>query len=64
MSSSSAAIKKVQNKKASASRRGTAIPPQSPYRIVTSSGVTTSPGPNTIIESWQYAKQKKDEDAA
>ena len=55
--------KKVPTKRASASRRGTAVPPESPYRVVTASGVTTSPGPNTIIESWQYAKKKKDDDA-
>ena len=61
MSSSSSASKRVSSKKAS---RGTAIIPSSPFRVVTSSGVTTSPGPNTIIESWQYAKQKKDNDAA
>ena len=44
MSSSSSAPKKVQNKKASTLRRGAIILPQSPYRVVTSSGcgVTTS----------------------
>ena len=59
-SSSSSAPKKVQNKKASTSRRGAAVPPQSPYRVVTSSGVITSPGPNTIIESWQHEKEQKE----
>ena len=27
---------------------------------MTSSGVITSPGPNTIVEFWQYEKQKKE----
>ena len=61
MSSSSSASK--QNKKASTSRRGATIPPPSPYRIVTSSGVITSPGQTTIIESWQYEKEKKEKQA-
>ena len=60
MSSSSSASKKVQNKKASTTRRGVTILPPSPYRVVTSSGVITSPGQTTIIESWQYEKEKKE----
>ena len=60
MSSSSSALKKVQNKKATTSRRAATVLPQSPYQVVTSSGVITSPKPNTIVESWQYEKQKKE----
>ena len=54
-SSSSSAPKKVQNKKASTSRRGAAVPSQSLFRVVAASGVITSPGPNTIIGSSDLA---------
>ena len=56
--------KKGPTNKTSTSRRGAAVPPESPFRVVTASGVVTSPGPNTIIEAWQYDKKKKADDAA
>ena len=55
--------KKVPAKKVSASRHGAVVPPESPFRVVTASGVVTSPGPNTIIQSWEYDKKKKADDA-